>query len=100
MKLGVMVITDRHLAQLCGLTRAALRKGHTVGIFVTDEGTRLLASREFSSVVALPGVAASYCDQSARRHGGRPAGLPETVVSGSQLQNAIMVSESDRLIVL
>ena len=42
----------------------------------------------------------SYCEHSAQRHGGRPAGLPEAIVAGSQFENAIMVSESDKVIVL
>jgi hypothetical protein len=41
-----------------------------------------------------------YCDRSAQRLGGRPAGLPEAVVQGSQFENASMVSESDKVIVL
>jgi len=49
---------------------------------------------------ALPGVSMSFCDHSVRIHGGRPAGLPEAIVSGSQLENAAMASESDKVLVL
>jgi len=95
-----MVTTDRHLRQIRGITQAALTKGHAVAIFVTDEGVKLLADQQLSALSALPGVTMSFCDHSARRFGGRPAGLPEAIASGSQFENAIMTSESDKVIVL
>jgi len=100
MKLGIMVTTDRHLRQILGITQAALAKGHAVTMFATDEGVRLLADARFSSLSELPGVTMSFCEQSAQCHGGRPAGLPAAIVSGSQFENAIMTSESDKLLVL
>ena len=100
MKLGIMVTTDRHLGQIRGITQAALAKGHSVAIFATDAGARLLANRQFSALSALPGVTMAYCDHSALRHGGRPAGLPAAVVSGSQFENAVMTTESDKVLVL
>ena len=100
MKLGIMVTTDRHLRQIRGITQAALSKGHTVAIFVTDEGAKLLANHQFSALSALPGVTMSFCEYSAQQFGGRPAGLPEAIASGSQFENAIMTSESDKVIVL
>jgi predicted peroxiredoxin len=100
MRLGILVTTDRHLKQIRGLTQAAVGMGHAVAIFATDAGTKLLADRQFSALGALPGVTISYCEHSAQRHGGRPADLPEAIASGSQYENAIMVSESDKVIVL
>lgn len=100
MKLGILVTTDRHLDQIRGIAQAALRKGHTVAIFSTDEGAKLLANAQFSSLSALPGVTMGYCDHSAQRYGGRPAGLPEAIAQGSQFENSIMNSESDKVIVL
>jgi predicted peroxiredoxin len=100
MKIGIMVTTDRHLRQVRGITQSAIAKGHAVVIFATGEGVKLLADRQFPSLSALPGVRMSFCEHSAQRHGGPPAGLPEAMVPGSQFENAIMVSESDRVIVL
>ena len=100
MQFGIMVATDRHLRQIRGITLAALAKGHAVVLFATDEGVKLLADHRFSSLSALPGVTMSFCEHSAQRHGGRPAGLPEAIASGSQFENAIMTSESDKVIVL
>ena len=100
MQLGIIVTTARHLEQIRGISEAALRKGHTVGIFATDEGVRLLANPGFSSLSALPGVTMSFCDHSARHYGGRPADLPKAIVTGSQFENAVMASESDKVIML
>ena len=100
MRLGIMVTTDRHLCQIRGITQAALAKGHTVAIFATDEGTRLLSGRQFFALSALPGVTMSFCEYSAQRYGGRPAGLPDVIASGGQFENALMISESDKVIVL
>lgn len=100
MRLGIMVTTERNLEQVIGIAEAAAARGHAVAIFATDTGVRLLAERRFSALSGLPGVTMSYCDQSAQTHGGRPAGLPETVVQGSQFENAVMHAESDKVIVL
>jgi len=95
-----MVASDQHLVHIRGITREALRQGHTVAIFATDEGTRLLADSAFFSLSELPGVSISYCEHSARHHGGRPGGLPGAIVAGSQFENALMTAESDKVIVL
>lgn len=100
MKLGILVASDRHLDQLSGITRAAVRAGHSVRIFITDEGVRLLAKPPLGALSALEGVSIGYCDLSAERHGGRPANVPQAVTSGGQFQNAVMSTESDKVIVL
>jgi predicted peroxiredoxin len=100
MKLGIMVTTDRHLRQIRGITQAALAKGHTVVLFATDEGAKLVARRDFFSLSSLPGVAMSYCESSLHALGGRPANVPAAAASGSQFDNATMVAASDKVIVL
>jgi hypothetical protein len=99
MKLGVMVTTDRHAGQIQALVLAALAQGHAATIFATDTGTRLLADPRFVGLSALPGVRMSYCALSAERHG-VPAGLPESVVAGSQFDNALMAADVDKLLLL
>jgi predicted peroxiredoxin len=100
MKLGIMVTTDRRLDQVLGLAEAALRKGHAVSIFATDEGVRLLLEPQFAALAALPGASLSFCDFSARQLGVRPEGLPGGVKRGSQYENAVMAAEADKLIAL
>lgn len=100
MKLGILVTTERSLELVRGLTLAALAKGHTVAIFTTDEGTRLLKDAGYAALASREGVAMAFCDHSMRRHGGRPAGLPEAIRGGSQFDNAVMYNDSDKVIVL
>ena len=100
MRLGIMVTTDRCLEQVLGLTRAARERGHDVAIFATDAGVILLGDGRFASLSGMPAVAMSYCDQSAQARGGAPAGLPATIIRGSQFENAVMNAESDKVIVL
>lgn len=100
MKLGILVNTDRHLAEIAGLTHAALAKGHEVAIFAMDEGTRLLADPRYTNLCRLPGVNMSVCRHSAEGIGVSVAGLPAEFCRGSQLQNAMMQHAADRVVVL
>ncbi len=100
MKLGILVNSDRHLEAITGMTRAALARGHEVFLFAMDDGTRLLADPRYVALCDLPGVNMSFCQESATRKGVSFDTLPEAIAAGSQLQNAMMVQKSDRIIVL
>ncbi len=98
--LGILVNSDRHLKHIQGLTRAALARGHAVSVFVMDAGSRLLQDAALLGLADLPGVTLSLCDHSARRSGIPLDSLPPSVVCGSQLNNAMMNHEAERVIVL
>ena len=100
MKLGILLNTARHLDDVVGITRAALAKNHQVIIFTMDEGTRLLDNRVLVSLAGLEGVSLSMCDHSAKMHGVNAEGLSPKIVCGSQLHNAMMNHNADRVIVL
>ncbi len=100
MKLGIVVNTDRHLAEIAGLTQAAVAKGHEVAIFAMDEGTRLLADPQYTGLCRLAGVTMSVCQHSAETIGVSIEGLPPEIRCGSQLQNAMMQHAADRIVVL
>ena len=100
MKLGLFVNTNRHLAAVGGITRAALSKGHTVRIFAMDDGTRLLSDPAFTGLSQLAGVTMAFCDHSAQHLGTRPDGFPKEILAGSQYDNVTMNHEVDRVIVL
>lgn len=100
MKLGILVNTDRHLEAVTGVTRAALAKGHEVRLFAMDDGARLLASPAYTALSDLPGVNMSFCHESAKRRNVSFEKLPQAIVCGSQLQNAMMVQQADRVVVL
>ena len=100
MKLGILVNTARHLDDVIGITRAAVAKDHQVIIFAMDEGTRLLQDDAFVSLAGIEGVSLSVCDHSAKMHGVNAEGLSPKIVCGSQLHNAMMNHNADRVIVL
>jgi predicted peroxiredoxin len=99
-KLGILVNTDRHSADVIGLTKAALVKGHEVIIFTMDEGTRLLATSGFQELCGTAGVTMSFCDYSSKQLCVNRENLPEEMIQGSQYHNALMNHEADRVIVL
>ena len=100
MKLGILVNTAKHLDDVAGICRAALAKNHQVAIFAMDEGTRLLESEAFVSLAELDGVSLSLCDHSAKMLDARTEGLSPKIVCASQLSNAMMNHNADRVIVL
>ncbi len=99
MKLGILINTDRHLNDVLGLTKAALAKGHEVIIFNMDEGTKLLAEPLFRELCSLNGVTMSFCSHNAKARDVSIHGLPDEIVCGSQYNNALMVTEADRVVV-
>ncbi|HBR21427.1 MAG TPA: hypothetical protein DD713_02480 [Nitrospiraceae bacterium] len=100
MKLGILINTDRHLSDIIGITKAALSKGHEVIIFNMDEGTRLLGNSSFRELCSMYGIRMSFCDYNAKGLGVSKEGIPDEIVCGSQLNNAEMIHEADRVIVL
>jgi hypothetical protein len=99
-KLGILVNSDRHAQAVAAITRAAVAKRHEVVLFAMDAGTRLLEDAGYLALCELPGVSMSFCEESARRTGARLENLPGGVAHGSQLQNAMMMREAERVIVL
>ena len=100
MRLGIMAAGGGGQGRIVGLVRAAVGRGHEVVIFATGGGTRLLADAAFTGLSRLPGVSMAYCDHSARLEGVATAGLPAAIRRGSQLDNAVMAAEADKLVVL
>lgn len=100
MKLGIFVNTDKNLDAVRGITRAALAKGHTVTLFNMDDGTKVVHSAVFAELCKTPGVSMSFCDHSAKHMGVSSEGLSKEIVCGSQYNNAAMLHEADRVIVL
>jgi len=99
-KLGILLNTARHLDDVIGISRAALAKNHQVIIFTMDEGARLLENPVMASLAGLEGVSLSVCNHSASMHGVNTEGLSPNIVCGSQLHNAMMNHNADRVIVL
>ncbi len=99
MKIGILVNTDKYLDHILGMVKAALSRGHKITIFVMDAGTKLLENPTFAELSLLHGVAISFCDLSASKEGVKKEDLPTEIQSGSQYNNAVMINESDRVLV-
>ena len=100
MKIGILANSEKNMDDIIGITRAATEKGHSVIIFAMDDGTKLFKDPSFAELCLMDGVSTSFCDHSAEEKGSETAGLPPEIVPGSQYNNATMVHESDRVIVL
>ena len=100
MKLGIHVISERHLDDVVGIAKAAAAKGHEVTVFTMADGVRLLENPAFTGLCKTPNVKMSFCDHNATGMGISKDGIPQDVICGSQYNNAIMVNISDRVIVL
>jgi len=100
MKLGILVNTDKHFDDVIGLSQAAIANGHEVVIFTMDDGCKFLSNPAYAELCKLPGVHMSFCDHNARALKIQTAELSEEMVCGSQYENAVMVHNSDKLIVL
>lgn len=100
MKLGILVNTNKHAADVVGLAKAAIAKGHQVIVFNMDDGTKLLGTPGFKELCTMAGVAMSFCDHSAKGLNVATEGLPQEIVCGSQYNNAVMMHDADRVVVL
>lgn len=100
MKLGALVNTDRHADNLIGLVDAALSRGHTVSVFFTDEGVRLLLNKSVTDLCNRSGIVMSYCDYSKKNLQVSADGCGRKIACRSQYDNAAMQHEADRVIVL
>lgn len=100
MKLGILVNSDRHLDDVVGIARAAVGKQHQVTICVMDEGVRLVEKQAMATLAGLEGVSVSMCSHSARMFGVGTESMSPHIHCGSQLQNAMMNHDADRVIVL
>lgn len=100
MKLGIHIKTDRHLEHVVGIVNAAALKGHEVMIFTMAGGERLLENPKYSDLSKNPKVKMSYCDHDATHMGVKKEMIPAEIACGSQFNNALMVNDADRVIVL
>ncbi len=100
MKLGILVNTDKHADDIIGITKAAASRNHEVSVFMMDTGVKLLGNASIRDLCNIPNVKISYCDHSAGKLDVSKEGMPDSIVCGSQFDNANMNNEVDRVIVL
>ena len=100
LNLGILVTTDRYQEALIGITRTAAARGHDVTIFFTDTGTSFVNVPEITDLASVSGVKMAYCELNAKEAGVIRDKVPERIVNGSQLNNALMFHNADKIISL
>jgi hypothetical protein len=100
MKLGILINTDNYPDAVLGITTAALSKGHEVSIFAMDAGTHLLNQPSLKELSQHQRIVMGFCEHSAHGLGVLMETIPAPIIRGSQYDNATMLHESDKVIVL
>jgi hypothetical protein len=99
--LGILVSSDKHMAYVVNLTRAAHEKGKDITIFFTGNGVKLTMTPAFRQLVGKAKL--TVCDVSFRAHGfqGREEEVPGVGFKdfATQARNAEMVAQSDRYLI-
>lgn len=99
MTLGMLVNTDKHADDIIAITKIAVERGHSVIIFLMDEGCRLATDRRISSLLDMKGVKMSLCDLNRAQMDISKEEIPEGITCGSQYDNAVMNRDADKVIV-
>ena len=100
MVLGILVNTNKFKNLLVGLTQKAIERGHQVMLFFMDEGTHLLEDSKIQELKDLTNTDLSFCEHSAKHLGVNIDNIPDGITSGSQYNNARMIHDADKIIVL
>jgi hypothetical protein len=99
--LGILVSSDKHLAHVVNLTRAAYEKGKQVHIFFTGSAVLLTLMPEFKTLVGQASL--SICDVSFRAFGlhGREDEVPGVGFKdfATQAKHAELIDTMERYIV-
>ena len=96
MNIGFLITRDAYADKIAAIAKAAIGRGHTVSIFMTDDGVRLLKD---SSIAGLKdaGADVSLCDFSARNR--EITEIPEGITAGTQYQNSLIHNECDKVLI-
>jgi len=96
-QLGILITKHENLEHIAGIIRAARRAGHPVQVFLNDEGVRFSLDPGFRELLDLDGVACTVCDHFCGKLGIEEKA--DCITYGSQYDNAIMMHESERVLV-
>jgi hypothetical protein len=103
MRLGIVVTDDRCAPHAVGLLRAAGARDWPTRCFLTDRGVFLLKDPGFRRLLEEGRTHFSLCELSIERYGSDGVsveGLEDRIIVGGQYQNAELVHNSDRVLVL
>ncbi|MCB1756861.1 MAG: hypothetical protein KDJ38_15160 [Gammaproteobacteria bacterium] len=103
MKFGLVVTDERNLEAASAMLDEALARGWESRCFLTDRGVLLLLESRFTDSPAFSVSHVAVCELSIERyedHGLHARELESMVIVGGQYQNAELVRNSDRVVVL
>ena len=98
MRIGIVASHESSGPHLEGLATAAAARGWPCRCFLTDSGVKLAASARVQALAKSGALRLDVCEHSWHQYGGGDA--PEGATLGSQFQNAELVRECDRVVVL
>jgi predicted peroxiredoxin len=97
MNIGFLITRDAYADKIAAIAKAAIGRGHTVSIFMTDDGVKLIRDSAFTGL--RDKVDMSLCDFSARNRELTEKDIPEGVTAGTQYQNSLMHNECDKVLI-
>ncbi len=103
MRLGLVITDHRYAVAAHGLLQAAVLRNWECRCFLTDGGVLLLAEPEFMQSPAVMASTLAVCELSIERYedyGLHVNHVDARVIVGGQYQNAELVKNSDRIVVL
>lgn len=100
MQLGMLITEATHADNIVAITKAALKRGHSVRLFMTDDGVSLIRHDGVMALRKLENVEVSLCDFSANKRNFGDSDIPEGVIKGTQYQNSLMHNECDKILVI
>ncbi|MBI4686357.1 MAG: DsrE family protein [Nitrospirae bacterium] len=99
MRLGILITSTTYAEKILEITKAAVKRGHAVVIFMTDDGIYLVTNNEIANLRHLGNVEMSLCNYSATGRHLDEKEIPEGVINGTQYQNSIMHNECDKVLI-
>ncbi len=99
MKLGILVTSTPYAGKIVDITKAAVKRGYHVTIFMTDDGIYLVTNNEIANLRHLENVEMSLCNYSATGRHLDEKEIPDGVINGTQYQNSLMHNECDKVLI-
>ena len=100
MNLGILAITSGLKDDLVGLVNAAVEQGHSVNVFMMDDGVYYCKDNDIVALSKHDGVSIALCERSCQWRDIEEESIPDGITAGSQLQNSMMHNGADRILVI
>ncbi|RJQ49436.1 MAG: hypothetical protein C4538_02195 [Nitrospiraceae bacterium] len=99
MNLGILITSTPHANKIIEITKAALKRGHHVSIFMTDDGIYLVKNGGVANLRELDNVEMSICNFSADGRYLSENEIPSGIANATQYQNSLMHNECDKVLI-